>query len=110
MSKILIEHDLFDIANRLKEIDSGYFVLYDTESLRYELHNKRCNPSLQLIFPYKKLDARAVNHTLYTRIERKDRLLVEMDKNNDKLEKENEEKIKQNALNTADRLFSKNVF
>lgn len=110
MSKIRIEHDLFDIAKRLKEIDSGYFVLCDTESLRYELHNNRCYPSLQLIFPYKNLDERAVNHTLFTRIERKEQLILEMDKNNERLERENVEKIKQKALNTAECLLSKTVF
>ena len=39
--KIEIKEDLFDIVNRLKEIDDGYFVLYDLKKCRYEVHNKK---------------------------------------------------------------------
>lgn len=108
MSKIRIEHDLFDISIRLKEIDSGYFVLYDTKSLLYELHNNRYKPSLQLVFPYKNLDARAISHTLKTRIERREQLMLEMDKHNDRLERENEERIKQKAHCIKESLLSSN--
>lgn len=106
MSKIRIENDLFDIAGRLKEIDSGYFVLYDTESLRFELHNVRYNPTMQLVFPYEKLDPRAISFTRKTRIERRAQLIAEMDKHNERLERDNEERIRQKAQNTAEKCLA----
>lgn len=104
--KKMIKNDLFDIASRLAEIDAGYFVLFDTESLRYELHNSRFNPSLQLIFPFEKLDARSIEHTLKTRTERREALIAELDRDNEKLMREREEEIKNKAACTAERLTS----
>jgi hypothetical protein len=37
--RIKIENDLFDICNRIKEIDDGYFIIYDTEKDRFEVHS-----------------------------------------------------------------------
>ena len=34
--KIRIENDLFEIAKRLKTIDSGYIVVFNTKKHRYE--------------------------------------------------------------------------
>ena len=34
----VVENDLFDIAARLREIDSDYFVFYSYKRRRYEVH------------------------------------------------------------------------
>lgn len=106
MGKILIEHDLFDIAARIRELDPDYFVLYDTESLRYELHHHKRKPTLELVFPYAKLDARAVSHTLMTRAERMEKLIREIDENNERLFLAEENKLRDRASCTAKSLVS----
>ncbi|HEY8423462.1 MAG TPA: hypothetical protein VIL23_01715 [Clostridia bacterium] len=76
--KIKIENDLYDIANRLKSIDSGYFVVFDTERKKYEIHNtNNIGNTYCLTVPYDCLDARAVDFVNKTRRERFDKLLKE---------------------------------
>ena len=36
-----IENDALDIAARLKEIDDGYFIVYNGYFKRLEVHNKK---------------------------------------------------------------------
>ena len=39
--KIKIESDVFNIINRIKEIDDGYFIMYNTNSKKFEVHNEK---------------------------------------------------------------------
>ncbi|HEY8443798.1 MAG TPA: hypothetical protein VIL24_03260 [Clostridia bacterium] len=76
--KIRIEKDLYDIADRLKAIDSGYFVVYDTERKKYEVHNtNNIGNTYCLTVPYGCLDARTIDFVNKTRRERFDKLLEE---------------------------------
>lgn len=68
MSGIRIKNDLFDIVERIKAIDSDYYIEYNSEADRFEVHCARCKPTLQLIVPYSALDKRTVDHVLRTRI------------------------------------------
>lgn len=73
--KIKIENDVFDIAHRLKSIDSGYFVVYDTVRQKYEVHNTgNIGNTYCLTVPYKSLDARVVDLVNKTRKERFDKI------------------------------------
>ena len=36
---IEIKHDVFYVAERLKEIDFKYFILYNTDKKKYEIHH-----------------------------------------------------------------------
>lgn len=84
--RIMIENDLFDIANRLKAIDDGYYVLYDRLLKRYEIHNDKSRDSLQLILPYSSLDARTVRHVAATQVVDPSRFINEIDEYNNRLE------------------------
>lgn len=78
--KILIENDIFDVVSRLKMIDSDYFVLYDTVTFCYQLHCKnQAHTSFCLSFG-KSLDERAVDKTLLTRKQNKDKLFEELER------------------------------
>lgn len=66
--KIRIENDLFGIDNRLKNIDSDYAVFYDNRKQRFELHNMRLCPTLQLVLPYSRLDKRTLDYALKTQV------------------------------------------
>lgn len=66
--RIRIENDLFGIANRLKSIDNDYAVFYDNRKHKFELHNMRLRPTLQVVLPYPRLDKRALDYALKTQV------------------------------------------
>lgn len=83
--KIRIENDLFGIAERLRNIDSDYVVYYDNCSRKFELHNMRFRPTLQIIFPYQELDKRAVDYTLKTQVDKILKEILSIDEHNQKI-------------------------
>ncbi|MCL2176803.1 MAG: hypothetical protein FWB72_02495 [Firmicutes bacterium] len=83
---VYIQNDLFDVSSRIKEIDSGYFVVYNARESRYEVHHSgQYGNTLALVVPYSKLDARTILLTNKSRVENKARLLKEMQKHNEQL-------------------------
>ena len=76
-----VTSDLYSIADRLKEIDNGYFIFYSYKNERYEVHNKsQRGQTLSLVLPYKTLDERTVRLVRKTRSERMKSLIEEMEK------------------------------
>lgn len=70
MGGIRIKNDLFDIVERLKAIDSDYYIVYNVDAGNFELHCERCRSTLQLVLPYSALDKRTVDYVLKTRVEK----------------------------------------
>ena len=98
---------VFDIPQRLKEIDPGYFVLYNTQTGKYEVHhNDQPDGSLCVILPYDELDERAVFHVRRTLIANIEKLLEEMDQNNRKTENESLKKNIERANEKARQTFN----
>ena len=93
MDRIFISHDLFNIVKRLKQIDKNYFVLYNKKSQKYEVHYKRNFGTLELVLPFDRLDKRAIDLVLKSKIENKQKLLKEMEENNKKLEQQQSQKM-----------------
>lgn len=79
--KILIEEDVFEISKRLKEIDDGYFLVYDTKKSMYEVHNKYQSNTYCLSISGN-LDSNVIDVVLRTNILNIDNILREVDKNN----------------------------
>lgn len=91
---IKIENDVFDVVNRIKSIDSKYFVLFNQKNKKYEVHYERAKNTYELTLPFDELDARAVLHVLKTKVENRKKIFAEIEKQNQKLmEKEQKEKI-----------------
>lgn len=85
--RIKIENDLFDINARIKEIEQGYFIMYNTARGKYEVHHKyQPFDTYCLTLPYDSLDARAVEHVLKTRTQNAEALFEEMERQNAVLE------------------------
>ena len=81
-----IEKDLFSIADRLKEIDNGYFILFNTVKNCFEVHNeKQGKNTYALTVPYSELDSRTVTLVKSTRREYADNILNEIERSNNKL-------------------------
>lgn len=85
---VKIENDVFDIASRVKEIDSDYFVVYNRTKRRFEIHNKKQKPTLALVVPHNELDCRTIEYVLKTKISRIDEIVREIDAHNEKIEKQ----------------------
>lgn len=103
----IIRTDLFDIADRLKEIDCGYFIFYSYKFKRYEVHHsgQRGN-TLCLVVPYKRLDSRTVDLVNRTRREHRDKLIKEFEDANKALEKANFDKVIKSAEKRTEEVFS----
>ena len=92
MAYIKINQDVFNISDRIKEIDSDYFIVYNTKLKKYEVHNSSQNMnSYCLTCPYNSLDKRLLDYTQKTRIVNFDKIIKEIDENNLKIEKEVED-------------------
>ena len=77
------------IRDSLKEIDDGYFIVYNGYFKRLEVHNKKQGKNtFCLVVPSNRLNARTVELVRRTRAENADRLLAEIDFHNARVEEE----------------------
>lgn len=117
--KIKIIEDVFDIVSRIKEIDDGYFIVFDTDKGCYEIHNTKQKNTYCLTI-LKDLDSRALDLVLVTNIEHIDNIIDDIDKNNIKIE-ENVQKTRKSQAdymvreiydfcNNSSKKFDDNVF
>lgn len=100
-----VENDLFDIANRIKNLDPDYVIYRNRQTNKFELHNTRYKPSLQLVLPYDELDMRSINYAVSTRIENIKKVAEEIEKENQKLEKQNCEKLQEEILEKVENVY-----
>ena len=84
--KIKIESDVFDIVNRIKEIDDGYFAIYDTIKNRIEIHNGKQFNSYCFTSKFENLTASTIDEILYSNIRNIDKIMEDIDKNNQSIE------------------------
>lgn len=84
--KIKIESDVFDISKRIKEIDEGYFIMYNFDNNKYELHCINQPNTYCFSYPYENLDERFINMIYKTNIIYIDNIVEDIDKNNSKIE------------------------
>ena len=93
---IEIKTDPLFIGERLKEIDQSYYLVFNTIKNKYEVHsNEQKGCSYCLTCPNVELDERLVELVKKTRRENINELLSEIDKENERLEKEREKYITQ---------------
>lgn len=98
---IEINNDVYFISEKIKEIDGGYKIFYNTKRKKFEVHNvNQIGSSYSLTIPYNILDGRTLLLVKKTRIENRKKFFEEIEKNNNLLEKraENENKIKNEFL------------
>ena len=85
--KIKILHDVYNISNRIKNIEKNYYIVYNTSSKKFEIHNsKQTGSSYCLTLPYEQLDERTLNFVCSTNSENIERILNEIEKNNKRME------------------------
>ena len=87
-NQIAIQSDTFYIRERLKEIDESYFLIYNFEKEKFEVHSSALNGSTYcLTVPYKVLDERTLDLVRRTRATNIDNIIKEIDEENEKIEK-----------------------
>ena len=103
--KIEIEDDVFEIVKRLKEIDDGYFVLYDTCKNRFEVHNYYQENTYCLMCPFDVLDDRLIDVVLYSNVLNIDKIIEDIDNINDVNESNGNIKLKNQQRYMFEEIF-----
>ena len=91
MKKLMqIEGDCFDIVNRLKDIDKEYTLFLNLDRNQYEVFVKNdIKTEYAFTSPYPVLDERTMDYALKTRSENRDKIIAEIEENNQQIEKAN---------------------
>ena len=101
--KTHITGDLYNISGRLKEIDSGYYAVYDYKLRRYEVHHiGQKGNTLCIVLPYDRLDARAIEHVRRTRAERREQIISDMERRNRELQRAEMKEVMRSAQNMVE--------
>ncbi len=97
--KIKITHDVYEISKRIKNIDRDYYIVYDTLTGDFEVHNSsQLDSTFCTLIPYDFLDERTLTHVLKTKSENIERILEEID-NFNKLRESADKSSVQTQLN-----------
>lgn len=83
---IKINTDNLFISERIREIDKNYYIVFNTKKKKYEIHNKSQGElnTYCLTLPFDILDYRTVEYIEKTKIENIEKLIAEIDKENEK--------------------------
>lgn len=95
--------NVYCIPERLKEIDPGYFVVRNHEKRTFEIHHRhQPHTTYCLTVPYEELDCRTLELVRKTAVSNLERLLAEMDRHNQKLEREAKKLPEESAQKTKE--------
>lgn len=105
----LVTVDTYSISKRIKELDSGYFIVFNRKTGKYEVHStaNRGWDTYCFTVPYEKLDARTLYICRKTCIAtRGDLVHNEVEESNARIDAENERDFRRTlhdgSLETAD--------
>ena len=84
--KIKIESDVFDVSKRIKEIDENYFIMFNLNNNKYELHCASQPNTYCFSYPYEDLDERFIDMIYKTNIANIDNIIEQIDNNNANIE------------------------
>ena len=81
--KIRIYSDVYNISERIKDIDRDYIIVFDTDRGVYEVHNlSQIGSTYCLTLPYRYLDNRALDEVYHTLSRDVDLIIARMDNEN----------------------------
>ena len=67
---IKLKHDVYNISNRIKQIDVGYYLVYNTSKHKFEVHNyNQADTTYCLTLPYNQIDERTLKYVYQTKSE-----------------------------------------
>lgn len=110
--KIVLNSDTYNICKRVKKFDRHYWVVYDFDNSKYLIYTDKFVGNFETIgdrrlgyvcsVPYSQLDDRTIKHLFATRVENLQEIIKQIDEENLMLEKQNHDKIKNQALSVAE--------
>ena len=84
--KIKLTCDVYNISKRIKEIDKGYYIVFNTSKSKFEIHNSlQLGGSYCLTLPYTNLDERTLKYVRKTSSANIDYVLNEIENDNNKI-------------------------
>ncbi len=87
----VIQSDTYFICERLKEIDNSYFIIFNFNKNKFEIHStEQKGDTYCLTIPYNVLDERTLDLVKKTRAINVDKLIEEIDQENEKLQSQRE--------------------
>lgn len=95
---IKITNDLFDVAERIKNINPDYELYFDKNLQKFTVW---ANGKRQVILPYDRLDKRSIDYLYQTHVKNIDALLDRLDKENEKATRQKEKDLIENLDATA---------
>ena len=98
---VRIKSDVFDIADRIREVDERYLLFYNLDRSRFEVRLEG-RPNEIVITWNNPLDVRLVTKLRETHVRRVKRILEELEKQDLRAKKEEERKIKEKAGECVD--------
>lgn len=91
---IKINTDNYFISERIKEIDKNYFLVFNTNLKKYEVHYKgQVENTFCVGLPFMTLDERTLSFVQKTKIENIEKIIKEIEKNNKNIENNNKNLI-----------------
>ena len=110
--KILVKSDTYNVCNRIKKFDSSYRLVFDTVSNMYEIYSTNLHSVVELIsgvplsyvlkIPYQQLDERTIKCLYETSTNNIERIIKDIESNNQKIERESDVKLKNESLMLAE--------
>lgn len=99
----VVDSDCLDVTERLKAIDRDYYIVYDLDKKKFELHNRSQNSGTYcLTFPFDEIDERMVDFALKTKVQNCDLLFEEMERQN--------ERNRKNIISTTVKTFMEGFY
>lgn len=92
--RIEIDSDVFDIVNRIKEIDDGYKIMLNLKNGKLELHNTKQANTFCFVIKNNVLDTSVIEQIYNTSTRDIDTIMEDIDNNNMLIEKNNENNLK----------------
>ncbi len=91
--KFKVFSDAYNISKRIKYIDKSYYIVFDTQKNKFELHSKNQVPSYCLTLPYNTLDDRTLKYIRVTRVENMEEVLAKLELQNQLTESANKSRV-----------------
>lgn len=102
--KITIKNDVFNIFKRIKQINNNYFIIFNTNKNKYEIYEK---DYLLFTIPFDYLDVRTIDYVLKMLKTSNEEILKEIEQHNNRLEKNETEKLIVSSLDCAERILKR---
>ena len=93
--KYKIESDVFDIVERIKDVDDGYFVLYDDKVNKFEIHSYKQKNTFCFSVDCCCFDKTVLDKLFCSNVKYIDNIIEEIDNNNIKIENYNKELLRE---------------